>query len=114
MPGGDQVQQVGLPGGEPGDGVAAPLGVQIGLVQVRAQQREQRPVPLGEIRPGLAEEEHPDGPPGPGGLPRRIGQAQLELVLDLQWPVDIEINAKTGGSLCALGGSLRLILLRGQ
>jgi hypothetical protein len=79
VPGGDQVQQLGLPGGELGDGVAAPLGIQEGLVQVRAQQREERPVPLGEVRPGLTEEEHPDGPPGTGGPPCRIRQAQLEL-----------------------------------
>jgi hypothetical protein len=52
MPGRDQAQEVGLPGGEPGNGVAAPLGIEIGLVQVGAQQGEDRPVAVGEIRPG--------------------------------------------------------------
>ena len=32
--------------------MAAPLGVQVGLVQVRAQEREHRPVTLGEVRSG--------------------------------------------------------------
>src|SRR6266487_1538377 len=40
VPGGEQVQQVLLPGGELGVGVAAAFGVEVGLVQVRAQQRE--------------------------------------------------------------------------
>jgi hypothetical protein len=78
------VQQFGLPGGEPGDWVAAPLGVQVGLVQVRAQQCEHRPVALGEIRAGPADEVQPDSPAGPGGQPRRIGQAQLEIMLGPQ------------------------------
>ena len=43
-----QAHQLVLPGGEPGDRMAAPPGVQAGLVQVRAQQYQQRPVPLGE------------------------------------------------------------------
>jgi hypothetical protein len=46
--------------------VAAPLGVQVSLMQVRAQQREQRPVALGEIRPGPAVEVQPHGPPPAG------------------------------------------------
>jgi hypothetical protein len=46
VPGRQQAQQVVLPGGEPGDRVAAPLGVQVGLVQVRTQQHQQRPVTL--------------------------------------------------------------------
>jgi hypothetical protein len=65
VPGGQQVQQVLLPRGEPGDRVAAPLSVEVGLVQVRAQQREDRPVPVGEVQPGPAEKVQPDGPAGP-------------------------------------------------
>jgi hypothetical protein len=79
--GGQQAQQVLLPGGEPGNGVAAALGVQVGLVQVRAQQREHRPVTLGEVRPGSAVQLQPQVPPGPGGVRRRFGQAQHESVL---------------------------------
>jgi hypothetical protein len=52
VPGRDQAQQVILPGGKPGNGVAAPLGIQLGLVQMRPDQREQRPVPLGKSGPG--------------------------------------------------------------
>jgi hypothetical protein len=57
VPGGEQAQQVPVPGGQRGDRVAAAFGVHIGLVQVRAQQHQQGPVTLGEIRPGPAEEE---------------------------------------------------------
>jgi hypothetical protein len=73
VPGGQQVQQVFLPRGEPGHRMAAPLGIQKGLVQVRAQQREHRPVPFGEIRPGPAVEVQPDGAPGSSAQPRGIG-----------------------------------------
>ena len=52
VPGGDQVEQVPVPGGELGDGVTATFGVQVGMVQVGAQQREQRAVALGEVRAG--------------------------------------------------------------
>ena len=52
VPGGDQMQQVPVPGGELGDGVTATFGVQVGMVQVGAQQREQRAVALGEVRAG--------------------------------------------------------------
>jgi hypothetical protein len=44
VPGRQQAQQLVLPGGEPGNRMAAPLGVQAGLIQVRAQQYQQRPV----------------------------------------------------------------------
>jgi hypothetical protein len=92
-PGGNQVQQVLLPGGELGDGVAAAFGVQVGLVQVRAQQGEQRPVALGEVRAGPADKVEPHRPPGPGGSPRRTGQAQLELMLRPQGPVILAVHA---------------------
>jgi hypothetical protein len=45
----EQAQQVPVPGGELGDRVAAAFGVEIGLVQVRAQQHQQCLVTLGEI-----------------------------------------------------------------
>ena len=61
--------------------MAAAFGVEVGLVQVRAQQREQRAVTLGEVRPGPAEQKQPQGPPGPAGFPGPGGQAQLQLVL---------------------------------
>jgi hypothetical protein len=47
LPAGDQVQQLPLPGGQLRRRVAAPFGSQVGLVQVRPQQRA---VTLGEIR----------------------------------------------------------------
>jgi hypothetical protein len=39
--------------------VAAALGVEIGLMQVRAQQHQQSPVTLGEVRSGAAEKDQP-------------------------------------------------------
>ena len=59
VPGGDQVQQVPVPGGELRGRVAAALGVEVGLVQVRAQHGEQVAVAVGEIRAGPAEEDQP-------------------------------------------------------
>jgi hypothetical protein len=59
VPGGDQVQQFPLPDGEPGGWVAAPLGVEVGLVQVRAQHGEQVAFAVGEIRAGPADEDQP-------------------------------------------------------
>src|SRR4029077_1856289 len=67
VPGRNQLQQVPVPRGEPGDGMAAAFGVQVGLVQVRAQQREQRAVTLGEVRAGPAAKIQPHDPPGPNG-----------------------------------------------
>jgi|RhiMetdeSRZDD1v2_1073273.scaffolds.fasta_scaffold1217049_1 hypothetical protein len=52
VPGGDQAQQLPMPGRQPRDGAAAALGVQVGLVQVGAQQCQQRAVTLGN--PGQA------------------------------------------------------------
>jgi hypothetical protein len=49
VPGGEQVQQFPVPRRELRDRVAAPVGVEIGLVQVRAQQGEQRAVCLSEV-----------------------------------------------------------------
>ena len=66
VPGGDQAQQVFLPGGELGDRVAAAFGVEVGLVQVRAQQHQQRAVTLGEVRPGPADKFSRTVRPGPG------------------------------------------------
>ena len=57
VPGGDQVQQFPVPGGELRCAATAALRVNIGLVQVGAQQGEQVAVPLGEVRAGPAEEE---------------------------------------------------------
>jgi hypothetical protein len=93
VPGGDQVQQVFLPGGELGDGVAAVFGVEVGLVQVRAQQHQQRAVTLGKVRPGPAGEDQPRGPPRPKGWPRRFGQAQLEPLLQPLRPVDVAVHS---------------------
>jgi hypothetical protein len=55
--------------------VAAPFGVLVSLLQVGAQQREQRSVALGEIRSGIAEKGQSHRPFRPGG------QAQPERVL---------------------------------
>jgi hypothetical protein len=44
VPGGQQAQQVFRPRGQPGNRVAAPFGIEVGLVQVRTQQREDGPV----------------------------------------------------------------------
>jgi hypothetical protein len=63
--------------GEAGDGMAAPLGIQEGLVEVRTQRREHCPVTLGEVEPGPAVEVQPDLPPGPGARHGGTGQAQL-------------------------------------
>jgi hypothetical protein len=46
VPGGEQAQQFPVPTGELRDRAAA-FGVEIGLVQMRAQQYQQRPVMLG-------------------------------------------------------------------
>jgi hypothetical protein len=48
-----------VPGGELRDWVPAALGVEVGLVQVRAQHGEQVAVALGEVRAGPAEEDKP-------------------------------------------------------
>ena len=81
-----------MPGGETGDGMAAPFAIQVGLVQVRAQKREHCPVAIGEIRSARAEKEQPDGPAGPDGQPRRIGQEQLERVLHPLRPVNVGVH----------------------
>jgi hypothetical protein len=73
--------------------VAAPFGIQVGVVQMGAQQREQRAITLGEVRAGPAEEEQPHGPPTPLGSPWRFGQAQLELMLDPLRPVIVAVRA---------------------
>jgi len=73
VPGGDQVQQFPLSGGELGDWVAAALGVEVGLVQVRAQHGEQVAFAVGEIRAGSADEDQPYRPPGPAGPPGLAG-----------------------------------------
>jgi hypothetical protein len=58
-PGGEQVQQFPLPAGQLRFALAAAHCVQVSLVQVRAQQREQPTIALGEILTGLAPERHP-------------------------------------------------------
>src|SRR5262249_49098421 len=75
VPGGEQGQEFPVPGGDAGDWVAAALGVEVGLVQVRAQHGEQVAVAFGEVRAGPADEDQPQGPPGPGGPPGTGGQA---------------------------------------
>lgn len=85
VPARDQAQQVRLPRGEPGPLGAAALGVQVGLVQVRADQGEQGPVAFGEVRSGKAEQVQPDGPAGPAAGPGWLGQAQLGEVLSRPW-----------------------------
>jgi len=51
MPGGDYPQQFSVPAGELGRACAAAFRVEVGLVQVGAQQGKQRAVVLGEVRP---------------------------------------------------------------
>jgi len=46
---GDEPQQLALPRGEAGLAAAAAFGIEVGMVQVRAQQRQQCPVALGEL-----------------------------------------------------------------
>jgi hypothetical protein len=82
VPGGNQPQQVFLPGCELSAGIAAPLGVQVGPGRVRAQQREHFSVTFGEVRSSPTEKEHPGRPAEPRSQPRWIGQEQLELMLD--------------------------------
>jgi len=53
VPGGDQVQQFPLPGRQLGDWVTASFGVEVCLVQVGAQQCQQRAVTLGKVRTGV-------------------------------------------------------------
>src|SRR5262249_47867758 len=94
VPGGDQVQQVPVPRGEPGGGVAAALGVEVGLVQVRAQHGEQVAVAFAEVPAGPAEQDQPQGPPGPGGLAGTGGQAQHQHVLDPVRPASVVVEAR--------------------
>ena len=61
---------------------------------MRAQQRKHGPVTLGEVRPGPAEEEQPNGPAGPGARPRGIGQGQQKLMLDPVRPVEVAVHAR--------------------
>ena len=72
--------------------MTAPLGIQVGLVQVRAQQREHCPVTFGEVRPGSAAKVQPYVPPRPGGSRRRLGQAQHEMTLQPQHPYIIGVH----------------------
>ena len=61
----DQVQQVPLASGELGDGAPPAFSIVIGLLEMGSQQGEQRPVALGEVKAGFAEEEEPNGPAWP-------------------------------------------------
>jgi hypothetical protein len=83
-----------VPGGELGGGAAAAFGVEVGLVQVGAQQGQQCPVALGEVRPGPAAQQQADGAQGPGG------QAQQHFVLD---PAGAEHLAVHGGAVTLPG-----------
>jgi hypothetical protein len=65
-----------VPGGELGQRVAAASGVQVGLMQVRAQQCEQG-AGLGEVSARAAEQEQPQGRPGPGVLPGSAGRVSI-------------------------------------
>jgi len=87
VPGGDQAQQLPLPGGELGRWVAAAFGVQEGLVQVRAQQHQQRPVAFGEVGAGPAPQDQPQGAPVPGG------QAQQHLAVKPLGPDIFAVHA---------------------
>jgi hypothetical protein len=49
VPGGDQAQHLPVTAGKPGHAMAAAFGVEVGLVQLGAQQRQQVPVALGEV-----------------------------------------------------------------
>ena len=95
VPGGQQAQQVILAGGEPGDWVAAPFGVQVGLVQVRAQQHQQRPVTLGEVRAGASVKDQPHIPPGRGGRLRQLRQGQHEMVFHPLRPYAVGVHSRT-------------------
>ncbi len=92
VPGGQQMQQVPVPGGELGHAEAALLGVGVGLMQVRAQEHQQRAVPVGEVRAGSAEQEQADAAARAGQMPRGR-QGQGKVVLDTQRPVEIAVHA---------------------
>ena len=72
--------------------MAAVLGIQVGVVQVRAQQREQRPVTLGEAWTGPAEKEQPHGP-ATAHVRARWRQGQHQIVLKPLRPVDFAVRA---------------------
>jgi len=93
QPARDQVQQLPVPRGELGDGVAAAFGIEVGLVQVWPQQREQGAVGLGEVGTGPPEEEQPQGPAGAGGLTAPGRQGQHQLVLNALWLVEVAVHA---------------------
>jgi hypothetical protein len=76
--GGDQAQQFPMAGGELGGRAPLAFGVEVGLVQVGAQQGQQVAVAVGEIWTGITAKPEPQRPSGPGG------QAQPEHVLQSQ------------------------------
>jgi hypothetical protein len=61
-------------------------------MQVRAQQREHRPVALGEVWAGPAGQGQAHIPAGLSGPRWRFGQVQHERVLEPQWPVVIGVH----------------------
>jgi hypothetical protein len=63
------------------------------VVQVRAQQREDRPVTFGKVKPGPAAEEQPHGLPRPGEPPGASWQAQSELMLDSRQADSVAVHA---------------------
>jgi hypothetical protein len=91
MPGGEQVKQLPVRGGEHRDGMTAAFGVEVGRAQMRAQQGEQVAVGLGEVTARPAEQEQPQG--AAGNLAGARGQGQHELVLDALRPVQVAVHA---------------------
>ena len=65
--------QVPVPGCELRRAEAVLLGVQVGLMQVRTQQHQQRAVPVGEVRAGPAEQEQAHAP-ARAGVTQRGGR----------------------------------------
>jgi hypothetical protein len=65
----DQVQQVPLPGREFGHRAAPTLSIVVRLLEMGAQQREERSVALGEVRAGFAEKTSRTVRPGPASGP---------------------------------------------
>jgi hypothetical protein len=106
VPGGHQAQQLPLPGGEPGDGIAAPLGIQEGLVQVRTQQRKHRPVTLGEVEPGPPAQVQPDVPLRPGGPRRRFGQCGINYADGSVWKQTVTVTSDSHGNPVADSANL--------
>ena len=92
--GSDEMQQLPLPGGEVGHGRAASLRVEVRLVEVRAQQREQRPVTLGEFGARASNKEQPSDTSWSRFGTRRLGQTHLDEMFKALWPRTVAVHAR--------------------